>query len=149
MVCAGGVGDRDSYRAALDLGYVGVQIGTRLIATVECNESDDYKQAIIDADEDDIVLTRRITGVPVSVIRTARVEREGTEVGGLAGRMLAHPRFKHWVRAFFSLWSLIGLKRASRRGTVSHRDYLQAGRSVAGVHAVRPVADIVREWTAP
>ena len=147
VVCAGGVGDAAAYRHALGLGYVGVQIGTRLIATTECSESADYKRAIVDADADDIVLTRRITGVPVSVIRTERVESEGTEVGGLADRLLGHPRLKHWVRAFYSLRSLIGLGRASRRGTVSHRDYLQAGKSVAGIREVRPVADIIAEWT--
>jgi nitronate monooxygenase len=149
VVCAGGIGDATAYREALDLGYDGVQIGTRLIATDECSESATYKQAIIDAEENDIILTSRITGVPVSVIRTARVEREGTEVGGLARGLLTHPRFKHWVRAFYSLRSALGFKRASTRGTVSHRDYLQAGKSVAGIHELRPVADIIREWTAP
>ena len=148
LVCAGGVGDRGAYLEALDLGYQGVQIGTRLIATAECTESDDYKQAIVDAGADDVVLTHRITGVPVSVLRTERVEREGTEPGGLTMRLLAHPRFKHWMRAAYSLRSLVGLQRAHRRGAVSHRDYLQAGKSVAGIHEVRPVADIVREWTA-
>lgn len=148
IVCAGGVGDAAAYREALDIGYVGVQIGTRLIATVECTESDGYKRAIIDADEDDIVLTHRITGVPVSVLRTERVKREGTEAGPIEHWLLSHPRAKHWMRALYSIRSVIGLKRASRRGVVSHRDYLQAGKSVAGIHEVRPVADIIREWTA-
>jgi nitronate monooxygenase len=65
VVCAGGVGDAQAYRHALELGYVGVQIGTRLIASTECTESAEYKQAIIDASENDIALTHKITGVPV------------------------------------------------------------------------------------
>jgi len=146
IVCAGGVGDRRAYREALDLGYVGVQIGTRLIATTECSESAEYKQAIIDADVDDIVLTHRITGVPVSVIRTPRVEREGTEPGALVRRLLRHRRFKHLTRAFYSLRSFFTMRRAQQRGA-SHRDYLQAGKSVAGVHSVLPVAEIIGEWT--
>ncbi len=147
IVCAGGVGDRAAYREALGIGYVGVQIGTRLIATVECTESDDYKQAITAAGEDDIVLTHRITGVPVSVIRTERVKREGTEAGPIERWLLTHPRAKHWMRALYSIRSVIGLKRASRRGVVSHRDYLQAGKSVAGIGSVRPVAEIISGWT--
>jgi len=147
IVCAGGIGDAAAYRHALELGYVGVQIGTRLIATTECTESDEYKQAIIDAGEDDIVLTHKITGVPVSVIKTARVEREGTEAGPLEHWLLTHPRIKHWARAFYSLRSAIHLKRASNRGVVSHRDYLQAGKSVAGIETVKPVAEIIAEWT--
>ena len=147
VVCAGGVGDARRYREALELGYAGVQIGTRLIATTECTASADYKQAIIDADADDIVLTHKITGVPVSVIRTDRVEREGTEPGSLAKRLLAHPRLKHLTRALYSLRSFVTMRRAQRRGA-SHKDYLQAGKSVAGIDRVRPVADIIGEWTA-
>ncbi|MCU0303455.1 MAG: nitronate monooxygenase [Thermoanaerobaculales bacterium] len=149
IVCAGGIGDRRAYREALGLGYVGVQIGTRLIATTECSESDEYKRAIIEADEDDIVLTHRITGVPVSVIRTPRVAREGTEAGPFERWLLTHPRIKHRMRLLYSARSFIRLKRASRRGVVSHRDYLQAGKSVAGIRSVEPVAQIVRDWTAP
>ncbi len=148
IVCAGGVGDRAAYRGALDLGYVGVQIGTRLIATTECSESAGYKQAIIDAGEDDIVLTHKITGVPVSVIRTEMVEREGTEAGRFEHWLLTHPRIKHWVRAVYSIRSVVRLKRANRRGVVSHRDYLQAGKSVAGIEAVETVAKIIERWTA-
>jgi nitronate monooxygenase len=148
VVCAGGVGDAAAYHEALELGYCGVQIGTRLIATTECTESAGYKQAILDAVADDIVLTHRITGVPVSVIRTERVEREGTEPPGWASGLLTHPRFKHWVRAFYTVRSAIGFKRAAGRGAVSHRDYLQAGKSVDGVRCVLPVAEIISEWTA-
>jgi len=148
VVCAGGVGSLAAYRNALDLGYVGVQIGTRLIATTECSESPDYKQAIIDANEDDIVLTHKITGVPVSVIRTSKVEREGTEAGGFEHWLLTHPRIKHWIRMLYTVRSFIRLKRAAKRGVVSHRDYLQAGKSVAGIDRVRPVAEIIQEWTA-
>jgi len=148
IVCAGGVGDADAYREALDLGYVGVQIGTRLIATTECTESPQYKQAIIDAGEQDIVLTHRITGVPVSVIRTERVRREGTEAGRFEHWLLTHPRAKHWIRMLYTVRSFVRLKRAAKRGVVSHRDYLQAGKSVAGIDAVQPVAEIIGQWTA-
>ncbi|MEE4274060.1 MAG: nitronate monooxygenase [Thermoanaerobaculales bacterium] len=148
IVCAGGIGNADAYREALDLGYVGVQIGTRLIATTECTESPQYKQAIIDADERDIVLTHRITGVPVSVIRTERVRREGTEAGRIEHWLLTHPRAKHWIRMLYTVRSFIRLKRAAKRGVVSHRDYLQAGKSVAGISAVQPVAEIIEQWTA-
>src|SRR5437764_13810095 len=44
VVCAGGVSDARTFRAALDIGYAGVQIGTRFIATTECSAHDDYKQ---------------------------------------------------------------------------------------------------------
>lgn len=146
LVCAGGVGsDRDFVRA-LAMGYAGVQMGTRFIATPECRAHERYKQAVVDAGESDIVLTERVTGVPVSVIRTPYIERIGTRAGPLARRMLRGRRTKHFMRTVYALRSLWQLKRSSAEGASSPRDYWQAGRSVAGVTAVEPAAEIVRRF---
>jgi nitronate monooxygenase len=145
VVCAGGVGDAGRYVEALRMGHAGVQIGTRLIATTECTSPEAYKRAIIEADEDDIVLSRKITGVPVAVIRTAKVEQVGTEAGPVASWLLANPRTKHWMRLLYSLRSLHQLKRSARRG-MSHRDYFQAGKSVAGITEVEPVATVLARF---
>jgi nitronate monooxygenase len=80
LICAGGVGDEHDFVAALSSGYAGVQAGTRFIATQECRAHQDYKQAVLGATEDEIVLTERLSGVPCSVIRTPFVERTGTRV---------------------------------------------------------------------
>jgi nitronate monooxygenase len=77
VVCAGGVGDEEAFVRALRMGYAGVQMGTRFIATAECTAHADYKRAIVQAEADDIVLTERITGVPVAVIRTPYIEKAG------------------------------------------------------------------------
>ncbi|MCB1054330.1 MAG: nitronate monooxygenase, partial [Acidobacteria bacterium] len=97
VICAGGIGDETAFVEALRLGYAGVQMGTRFIATEECTAHDSYKQAVVDADEDDIVLTERITGVPVSVIRTPYIDQVGTHAGPIARWMLKGRRTKHWM----------------------------------------------------
>ncbi len=132
--------------SALKMGYAAVQMGTRFIATTECTAPADYKQAIVEADEDDIVLTERITGVPVSVIRTPYIEKMGTKAGPFARWMLKGRKTKHWMRTIYALQSLWKLKRSSR--TFSYRDYLQAGKSVAGVEKVEPAGEIVRRFRA-
>lgn len=142
LICAGGVGDEAAFVRALSLGYDGVQMGTRFIATTECTAPAEYKQAILDADEEDIVLTERLTGVPVAVIRTPHVEKMGTKAGPIGRWMLRGRKTKHWMRMIYSVQSLWKLKK-SVRGSFSYKDYLQAGKSVAGVHAVEPVAKIV------
>jgi nitronate monooxygenase len=147
VVCAGGVGDAGSFRRALELGYVGVQMGTRLIATEECTSPEEYKQAIVAADESDIVATTRITGVPVSVIRTPHVERMGTTAGPIARRLLAHPRTKHWMRGLYMFRFGRTLRDNMHHG-MSHRDYYLAGNSVGGVEEVEPVATIVLRFVA-
>lgn len=146
LICAGGVGDERDFVRALRSGYDGVQMGTRFIATTECHATDEYKRAVVDADEDDIVLTDRISGVPVSVIRTPYIERVGTKAGPLARRLLRSRRTKHWMRAFYTLRSFRQLKRSSLGE--SRDDYWQAGKSVAGIHSVEPAGDIVRRFAA-
>ena len=70
LVCAGGVGDENQFMEMINIGYGGVQLGTRFIATEECKAHNDYKKAICDAKPEDIVLTERISGVPVAIIKT-------------------------------------------------------------------------------
>ena len=149
-LAAGGISRPEDMIAALDMGYAGVQMGTRFIATPECNVHDDYRQAIVDADEDDIALTRRLSGVPVAIIRPESWEGEDGspgEPGRILSWMLRHPRFKHWARGYLSLTALRSLKRSSTQG-LGYKDVFQAGKSVGGIHAVEPAGEIVDRFRA-
>ncbi len=147
VVCAGGIGDAAGFVAALRQGYAGVQLGTRFIATTECRASEAYKRAIVAAGEADIVHSERITGVPVAVIRTPYIDRMGLKAGPAARWMLRHRRTKHLMRTIYALRSLWQLKRASldERGD---KDYWQAGKSVAAIQRVEPVAEILGRFAA-
>lgn len=145
LVCAGGVGDEAGFARAISLGYDGVQVGTRFIATPECRAHDDYKQAIVRAKESDVVLTERITGIPVSVLRTPYIDRMGTKAGPIARVLLKRPQTRHWMRALYSVRSVWQLKRASLRG-MSSKDYWQAGKSVATIDSILPAGEIVRRF---
>lgn len=147
LICAGGIGDAADFVAALKMGYAGVQMGTRFIATGECNAHADYKRAIVEATEQDIVLTERITGVPLAVIRTPFVERIGTRIGPISRMLFRGRKTKHWMRTFYALRSLRRLKKDSLTGTAS-ADYWQAGKSVAGIGAVEPAGAIVQRFAA-
>lgn len=145
LVAAGGVGSPAAFREMLAIGYEAVQMGTRFIATAECTAHEEYKQAILRAREEDIVLTERISGVPVSVIRTPFVDKVGTRAGPIARRLLAHPKAKHYVRMWYSARSVWKLGRGATRGG-GYNDYWQAGRSVDGVQDVLPAAEVVRRF---
>jgi nitronate monooxygenase len=147
LVCAGGVGSAELFREMLALGYAGVQCGTRFIATAECTAHADYKKAILDADEDDIVPTERITGVPLAVIRTPFIERMGTKAGPIGRWMLKGRTTKHWIRGWYSLRSAFRLRGASVKGATS-ADCWQAGKSVATITSVEPAGEIVRRFAA-
>ena len=144
LICAGGIDTPDSFADAIDMGYAGVQMGTRFIASSECTAHADYKQAIVTADAEDIVLTDKISGVPVSVIKTPYISRVGTHAGVFARWMLRGRRTKHWMRTLYTLQSIWKLKHASMQGA-GYRDYFQAGKSVAGIDSIKPVAEIIRE----
>ena len=145
LVCAGGIGTPDEFAAAISMGYAGAQLGTRFIATTECTVHTDYKQAIVSASEQDIVLSEKISGVPVSVINTPYIESVGTRAGAFAKWMLRGRKTKHWMRTFYSLQSIWKLKRASLQG-MEYKDIFQAGKSVAGINQVRSATDIVAEY---
>ena len=147
LVCAGGIGDAAGFAAALRLGYAGAQLGTRFIATTECAAHPDYKRAILEATEDDIVLTERVTGVPLAVIRTPYVERVGTRAGPIARWLLRGRRTKHLMRTVYALNSAWRLKRALFAGP-SSKDYWQAGKSVSGITSVEAAGEIVRRFAA-
>lgn len=145
VVCAGGVGAPADFAAALRMGYAGAQIGTRLIASTECTCSEAYKRAIVAARAEDIVLTERITGVPVAVIDTPYVRRVGLKAGPFARWMLRGRRRKHWMRSYYAVRSAFKLRHSSTAEDVA-ADYWQAGRSVAGIDRVEPVGDIVEAF---
>lgn len=143
VVRAGGVSTPEDFAASLRDGYAGVQMGTRFIATPECTAKDAYKAAVVEARADDIVLSERVTGVPVALIATPWVRARGTRAGPIARALLRHPRTKHWMRSWYALRSLWKL-RGSSMDAGNSREFWQAGRSVEGIHEILPAAEIVR-----
>ena len=129
----------------LDLGYDGVQCGTRFIATHECTASEPYKTAILEAAEEDITLTERISGVPVAVIRTPYLEAAGTEVGRFGRWMLKGGRRKRWMRTFYGLRAARALNR-SAKDPEGGRPLWQAGRSVGGIRSIMSTAEVVNSF---
>ena len=100
LICAGGVGDANGLRDALELGYAGAQLGTRFLATHECQVTATYKKAICEATSDDIVWTNKLAGTNSSVIRTAQIEDGGLRVGPVQSWLLQNPYTKLLTRTF-------------------------------------------------
>jgi nitronate monooxygenase len=145
LVCAGGVGSSGEFWQALDMGYDAVQMGTRFICTQECKVHPDYKKAIIDAKATDIVMTDKITGVPVAVIATDHIKALGTKAGWLSRLLLKGRKTKHWMRMYYTLISAWKLKKASLKGS-SYKDFWQAGKSVEHINRELSVAELFQEF---
>ena len=145
LICAGGVGGEDELNDALHLGYDGVQMGTRFIATDECNTSDNYKRAIIEANEEDISWTKRISGVPISVIKTKNFRQENSWLV----RKLLSGKFKHLARTFInsiSYWRLKSIKQSDEKnGSPKSTELYSAGKSVGAIDNTVSATVIMRE----
>ena len=73
VIAAGGIADGRGLAAAMALGAVGIQMGTRFICTTECAAHATYKQKIVKAHDRATMVTGRIVGHPVRSIRGAFV----------------------------------------------------------------------------
>lgn len=64
VIAAGGIWDNKDIKRYLDLGASGVQMATRFVATYECDASDSFKQAYINAKKEDIKIINSPVGMP-------------------------------------------------------------------------------------
>lgn len=130
VVASGGIADGAGLLAALALGAEGIELGTRLLATVECPVHPRYKEALVAAGETETVVVGRSTGAPgrvllgpwVDVIR--RHEQEGGEA---------------------PVWTLMTGEH-NRRGALAgdfEQGFVWAGQGVGLVDDIPPVRELL------
>ena len=83
---------------------------------------------------------------PFTQISRHYLRRVGLKAGPFARWMLRGHKRKHWMRTLYSLRSLFRLRRSSMVSTGT-ADYWQAGRSVAGIHTIEPVAQVLAKFS--
>lgn len=85
VIAAGGIASGRQLAAAFILGASGVQVGTCLLASEECPIHKNYKEAIVKAKDNDTIVTGRIGGAPVRVLKNpmareyVKREKEGAD----------------------------------------------------------------------
>ena len=85
VIAAGGIADGRQVLAAFALGASGVQVGTCLLASRECPIHENYKEALLKAKDNDTVVTGRIGGTPVRILKNqmareyVKREKEGAD----------------------------------------------------------------------
>lgn len=75
VIAAGGIWDHADAARLADHGASAVQLGTRFVATDECDVHPHYKELMVSATADDLVVMRTPVGMPGRVLRTPLVER--------------------------------------------------------------------------
>ena len=129
VIAAGGIADGRGLAAALALGACGVQVGTCLLASTECPIHENYKAALLKARDSDTIVTGRIGGTPVRVLKN-RMSREYVRQEKAGADKMALERF-----------TLGSLRKAVFDGDTENGS-LMAGQAAGLLHEVRPVEEI-------
>ncbi|ADL12545.1 NAD(P)H-dependent flavin oxidoreductase [Acetohalobium arabaticum] len=78
VIAAGGIIDGADIAETLQLGADGVQMGSRFVATEECEVDDSFKELYIDAEPEDSVMIESPVGLPGRALRNEFYERLGS-----------------------------------------------------------------------
>lgn len=74
VIAAGGIYSGADIAKIMKLGASGVQMGTRFVTTVECDASDDFKQAYLNAKREDVTIIKSPVGMPGRAIKSPFLE---------------------------------------------------------------------------
>ena len=132
VISAGGVSDGKQLKQVLELGACGVSIGTPFIATHEADVSLEYKQAIVDYNAKDIVVTDRISGSKCTIINTPYVQSISLKANPIENFLFQNKWLKKYFKmfrwfnclAYSTLAALIARILTFPSGTLSEVDYL-------------------------
>lgn len=132
VVAAGGIADGRQLAAAFALGACGAQVGTCLLVSEECPIHPNYKAALLKAKDSDTIVTGRIGGTPVRVLKN-RMSREYVRQEKAGADKMELEKY-----------TLGSLRRAVFDGD-TETGSLMAGQVAGMLKGVRPVAEILDE----
>jgi len=145
---AGGIGRGEAIAAYLEMGAVGVQLGTRFVCATECIAHENFKKAFIRASAREAVLSiqidPRLPVIPVRALKNREMENFAAKQREVAQRLdegsieMAEAQLQiehYWAGA---------LKRAVIDGDVESGSVM-AGQSVGMVKREEPVEEIIAE----
>lgn len=132
VIAAGGIADGRQLAAAFALGACGVQLGTCLLVSEECPIHDNYKDAVIKAKDNGTIVTGRIAGTPVRILKN-NMAREYVKQEKLGADKMELEKF-----------TLGSLRRAVFEGDVKNGS-LMAGQVSGQLKEIKPIRRIFEE----
>ena len=141
VIGAGGVSRKEDMDKLMNLGADGVSVGTVFIASEEAPVSQEYKQALIDYQGKDIVLTSNLSGSPLTVINTPYVQKVGTKAGFLSKLMYKNKKLKKFIKMFLAVKGMKAIEKAAFKST--YKTFWVAGPGIEHIHEIKSIRDIV------
>ena len=134
VVAAGGIVDGRGVIAALALGAQGAVIGTRFIATPEATAAAEYREALVNARQDQTVRTRCFSGKPLRSLKNpyiAEWESDPSRIKPFPQQLMLSSQqsvMAYWEPHIDPL-----------------RNCMPAGQGIGGFHDVKPAGAVLEE----
>ncbi|HMI67465.1 MAG TPA: nitronate monooxygenase, partial [Cyclobacteriaceae bacterium] len=145
IISAGGIGREQDLADAMAWGAAGVSIGTIFIACAESDVSPEYKQAMIDYGEEDIVMTTKLSGSALTVINTPYVQQLGTKANALEWILHHNKALKKYAKMLIAFRGMKAVEKAAFGAT--YKTVWCAGPAIEHVKRIRPIGEIIQELT--
>jgi len=146
IISAGGVATSKDINDALSWGAAGVSVGTIFIASNESDVTPEYKQAMIEYGENDIVRTNKLSGSPLTVINTPYVQQMGTKASWLERLMNNNKSLKKYAKMILAFRGMKAVEKAALGAT--YKTLWCAGPAIEHVHSVRSMKEIISSLTS-
>ena len=101
-----------------------------------------YKNAILKAEPEDIVLTKKISGTPAAVIKTKFIENQGLELNPVEAFLMKNGLTKKYAKMARSLFGAYLLQKAAKSTT--WKEVWSAGQGVGLIEEILPCSEIVQ-----
>jgi nitronate monooxygenase len=145
VISAGGIAHGKDLKQVMDWGAAGASIGTIFIACDEADISPDYKQAMVDYGEKDIVMTTKLSGSALTVINTPYVQQLGTEANWLERILNNNKTLKKYAKMLIAYRGMKQVEKAAFGAT--YKTVWCAGPAIEHVKSIRPMGEIVKTLT--
>lgn len=141
IISAGGISTGKQLKHTLKLGADAVSIGTIFIASNEAGVNDEYKNALIKYGAKDIILSKNISGTPLTVINTPYMQKLGNKPSILSKLLNRNKRLKKYIKMLIMVKGMKAIEKAANKPT--YKTVWVAGPSIENIHSIRPVKKII------
>lgn len=145
IISAGGISRGVHLKQAMDWGAAGASIGTIFIACEEADISPEYKQAMVDYGEKDIVRTNKMSGSALTVINTPYVQQLGTKANWLEWILNNNKALKKYAKMIIALRGMKAVEKAAFGAT--YKTVWCAGPAIEDVKSIRSMKEIINTLT--
>lgn len=145
IISAGGVASKAQLNYMLELGADAVSMGTIFIATPECNVNEEYKQAIINYKSDDIVMTNKMSGSPLTVINTPFIQEINKRTSIWDHLLNKNKKLKKFVKIFMLIKGQKLIEKAAYKAT--YKTVWVAGPVISEIKSIKKIKDIITSLT--